>query len=349
MLAPQFKATECDVPLTPVPASATLPGEFVALLAIVTSPLTAPALFGANTTSISAVWFGAIVVPLTPLFTLNPVPVVLICDTVTLELPVLVTATPSMLVFPTISFPKFRLVVDSEMLRVAVPPLPLNANVYVGLLALLLTVMLPVALPAFVGANDTVKLLVCEAASVMGRARPLIWNPAPLTDAFEIVTLEVPRFCNCTVCEFVVPVATVPKLIVEGVPLIPPLIPVPIPSTGYCTVELFPLPLNEMDPENTPVLDGANFTAKLTDPPPEIVNGMVNPLKLNPAAFTLAFEMVTGPREEFLKVTGIVCAEPTATEPKFPGDGLNDNAVIWPCAILANSPQPSTASHTYAQ
>ena len=159
-LAPQFKATECDVLLTPMPATETLFGEFVALLAIVTNPLTPPVVFGAKTTPNSAVWPAAIVVPLTPLLTLNPVPVVLICATVTLEFPVFLTATPSVLICPTISFPKFRLVADREMLLVAVAPLPLNANAYVGFVALLLTVMLPVTLAVDVGVNATVKLLV---------------------------------------------------------------------------------------------------------------------------------------------------------------------------------------------
>jgi len=146
--------------LTPVSATETLLGEFVALLVIVTTPFAPPVLFGAKTTPISAVWPGAIVAPLTPLFTLNPVPVVLICATVTLAFPVFLTATPSVLVFPTISFPKFRLVDDREMLLVAVPPLPLNANVYFGLVALLLIMMLPITLAVDVGANATVKLLV---------------------------------------------------------------------------------------------------------------------------------------------------------------------------------------------
>ena len=121
------------------------------------------------------------------------------------------------------------------------------------------------------------------------------------------------------------PVATVPKLIVDGVPLIP-LEPAPVPSTEYCTAVA--LLLKEIVPEKTPVLVGANLTAKLTEPPPEIVKGVVNPLTLNPAAFTVAFDMVTGPRDEFLKVTGIVFVDPTATEPKFPGDGLNDNELV---------------------
>jgi hypothetical protein len=128
------------------------------------------------------------------------------------------------------------------------------------------------------------------------------------------------------VCEFVVPVATVPKLIADGVALIAPE-PVPVPTTEYCTAELVALLLKEIEPEKTPVLAGVNLTTKLTEPPPETVKGIVNPLILNPATFTVAFDMVTSPREEFLTVTGIVLLDPTATEPTFPGDGLNTNAV----------------------
>ena len=54
--------------LTPVPATLTLLGEFVALLEMLTVPLTLPAAFGANATLNSAVCPAAIVVPATPLF-----------------------------------------------------------------------------------------------------------------------------------------------------------------------------------------------------------------------------------------------------------------------------------------
>jgi len=42
------------------------------------------------------------------------------------------------------------------------------------------------------------------------------------------------------VCEFVVPVATVPKLMADGVALIAAE-PVPVPTTEYCTEELVAL------------------------------------------------------------------------------------------------------------
>jgi len=146
------------------------------------------------------------------------------------------------------------------------------------------------------------------------------------------------------VWEFVVPVATVPKLMADGVPLIAPEV-VPVPSTGYCTAELVAVPLNVIEPEKSPVLVGANLTTKLTEPPADIVKGIANPLMLNPVALTVALDMVAGAREAFLKVTEIVCADPTATEPTFPGDGVNANAVVWLRAALAHSTQANNTSH----
>ena len=196
LLAPQLSVTECEVLLTPVPLTETEFGELVALLVIVTFPITLPVALGAKTTFNSEVCPAAIVVPRIPLSTLNPVPVTAICEIVRLEFPVFLTATPRGIDPPTTSFPKFKLDVESEMVRVALPPVPLRAMVYVGFEALLLIVTLPVTLPDAVGPNATVKLFVCEAANVRGTAMPLIVNPVPLTAALEIVKLEPPVFFN---------------------------------------------------------------------------------------------------------------------------------------------------------
>ena len=118
------------------------------------------------------------------------------CEIVRLEFPVFFTATPRGIDPPTTSFPKFKLDVESEMVRVALPPVPLRAMVYAGFEALLLIVTLPVTLPDAVGLNATVKLFVCEAANVRGTVMPLILNPVPLTPALEIVKLLPPVFFN---------------------------------------------------------------------------------------------------------------------------------------------------------
>jgi hypothetical protein len=48
VLAVQDNTTECGVTDTPVPETAIVDGEFVALLAMLTLPLTNPAAAGAN-------------------------------------------------------------------------------------------------------------------------------------------------------------------------------------------------------------------------------------------------------------------------------------------------------------
>ena len=203
--------------LTPVPDTATEFGEFVALLISVTVPLTLPVVLGANTTLRFAVCPAEIVVPLMPLVTLNPEPVTLICEMIRLEFPVFFTATSSGIDPPRISLPKFKLVVASEIVRVAVVPVPLKAMVWVALVALLFIVTVPVALPEAVGLNDTVKFSVFAAPSVNGVESPLILNPVPLTLTLDTVTFDPPVFFSCTVCEFVVPLATLPKPTLDGV------------------------------------------------------------------------------------------------------------------------------------
>ena len=128
LLAFQLNETECEVLLTPVPLTAMPFGELVALLTTLTVPLTLPVTLGANATFNSAVCPAATVVPVIPLPTLNPLPVTLIAEIDKLEFPVFFTATPNWLVPPTTSFPKFRLEVEREMVRVAVPPVPLSAS-----------------------------------------------------------------------------------------------------------------------------------------------------------------------------------------------------------------------------
>ena len=92
---------------------------------------------------------------------------------------------------------------------------------------MLLIVTSPLLVPEALGAKDTVKFAACDAASVSGTEMPLNLYPVPLIVALEMVTLLPPVFFTCTVCEFVTPVATVPKLIGVGVALRFPAVAVP--------------------------------------------------------------------------------------------------------------------------
>ena len=94
----------------PVPARETIVGELVALLDTETLPLAFPAVVGANATFNVAVWLGVRIVPaLTPL-ALKPAPEAVTLEMVTLELPVFVRVAANVLLLPSLTFPKFKLV-----------------------------------------------------------------------------------------------------------------------------------------------------------------------------------------------------------------------------------------------
>jgi hypothetical protein len=84
---------------------------------------------------------------------------------------------------------------------------------------------------------------------------------------------------------------------------------------------------------------GANFTASVMELPAVIVCGPVNPGLLKPVACTDSAEMFTGAEPVFFTVSVMVLLEPTFTDPKLPGDGLNDSVPLTsspcPCAAPA--------------
>src|SRR5271165_412524 len=58
---------------------------------------------------------------------------------------------------------------------------------------------------------------------------PLSWNPVPLTEAAETLTLDPPVLVNVTVCDCVVPTVTLPKSWLLGFSVIcPAATPVPV-------------------------------------------------------------------------------------------------------------------------
>jgi hypothetical protein len=73
---------------------------------------------------------------------------------------------------------------------------PESKTVNVGLEALELTLMLPLALAADDGVNTALKVTLEPGFSVSGRFRPLMLKPVPETVACEIVTLAPPVLVN---------------------------------------------------------------------------------------------------------------------------------------------------------
>src|SRR3989454_12161449 len=85
------------------------------------------------------------------------------------------------------------------------------------LAALLTSEMLPDALLVAVGANCTLKVLDCPAATVSGKVSPLMLKPAPVTGSCAMVRLAPPEFVKVRFCTPVLPTSTLDrKSVVEG-------------------------------------------------------------------------------------------------------------------------------------
>ena len=178
-----------NAPPTPVPDTLIEAGELLALLVTVTVPVKFPAVLGANSIWRIAVCPAAMVVPLTPLSTLKPVPLADASDTVTLEFPALTRVAPSVLDPPTASLPKFKTEFEISNVRVGVPPVPLTAILTSAAPLLPFSITDPVTLPEAVGKNPTVKDFVAPDATVSGVDRPLTLIPLPATEVLLMTTL----------------------------------------------------------------------------------------------------------------------------------------------------------------
>src|SRR3984893_18315231 len=89
-------------------------------------------------------------------------------------------------------------------------PIPDSEMLAGELVALLLTVILPVAAPLAEGANVEVSVVVCPGASVVPVA-PVELKPAPATITCAIVTLEFPALVMVTFSVLLPDTFTLPK------------------------------------------------------------------------------------------------------------------------------------------
>ena len=74
----------------------------------------------------------------------------------------------------------------------------------------------PVTLPEELGANIALNMVVLPGAIVTGTTRPLMLKPVPDTLACEIMVFALPPFVSVIVCELLLPVTTLPKLVLAG-------------------------------------------------------------------------------------------------------------------------------------
>lgn len=148
-------------------------GDPVALLTTDTLPLALPDAVGANNTVRVSACEGDRVTGNEPALTENAEPLAVTWVILTFAFPVFVSVTVLELEAPVFTLPKLRLEVLAERVSVVAVPVP-DKEIVVGEFGALLTMdKLPLALPAFVGANCTLNVLDCPAPSTSGVVRPV--------------------------------------------------------------------------------------------------------------------------------------------------------------------------------
>lgn len=271
--------------VTPVPVNPIVSVGFDPFEVIVTLPLALPAAVGVNFTLNVALWPEVSVTGAVIPLRLKPVPLMLTCEIVTLAPPVFVTVSDSELLLPTVTLPKLRLAGFAPRVPGATP-VPDKPIASVGFEAFEVSVTAPLALPAAVGVNTTLKLVLCPAARVIGTVTPVRVNPLPLTPTCEIVTLVPPVLVIVSDRDWLLPTVTLPKLKLVGLaPSVPGVTPVPdsvIVSVGFDALEIMvTLPLA------LPATVGVNVTLKVALCPAARVTGAVMPLSANPVPLML--------------------------------------------------------------
>jgi hypothetical protein len=215
-----------------MPDKNTVAGEFFALLAIVTLPFEVPLTVGANVTVSVALWLGVNIKPEPTPLGVNAEPATLALEMVMFVFPLFVNVVVSELLVVKSTTPKGKLVGLASSKAIAALPVPVNGIARGELGASLISETDPLTAPAVVGANTTLKVVFPPAAITLGKERPLMLKPAPVTLACVIVKLDVPSFVSRIVCELLSPVITLPKLALGGFAV-----------SCWCCV---PLPVNEI-------------------------------------------------------------------------------------------------------
>ena len=154
-------------PLTGITAAA--PCELVTVI----FPVTFSEAVGLNVTLITALPPAARVVVLEMPLAEKSFAFTLTWDTVRLVVPLFVSVTFCEFELPTFTLEKLKLVGVAESVTVAAVPVPLMAKTFGEFGALLAMLTVPLRVPAVVGANRTLKVVLLPAATVAGVTNPL--------------------------------------------------------------------------------------------------------------------------------------------------------------------------------
>src|SRR5579863_5151538 len=158
----------------PVPERLIVKTEFDAFEVIVMLPVTSPGAVGWNEALKLALCPAASVIGAVNPFMLKPdPPAIATCEIVMLDPPVLVRVSDRVCLVPTGTVPKLRLA-GFDPRTPAKTPVPVSPIFKTGFAASDATETAPLAPPVVVGANETVKVVLCAGFRVSGVESPLI-------------------------------------------------------------------------------------------------------------------------------------------------------------------------------
>lgn len=159
----------CGAGATPVPVNDTGAAAVPELLVKATLPVKLPPVVGANRTEPATVPPGAIVSGNVKPETENPVPEAVTAETFRVAVPVFLSVSACVAEEPVFTLPNAMLVGVTE--RTGCTPVPDKVAETLG--ASLVTVMLPLAVPAVVGAKRTDAVALCPGVRVKGTVTPV--------------------------------------------------------------------------------------------------------------------------------------------------------------------------------
>ena len=291
MLGVQFKVTEWLTAAAPDPESEMAKGELVALLVTVTLPERLPVMVGANVTLKEVDCPAARVTGSAKPVALNPAPLMLICETDTLELPVFARVTVCVPLAPVVMLPKLSDEGDAVSWVMGETPVPASGTIKGELRVLFTSVRLPERLLAEVGAKLTMKLAEPPGATESGSVSPEKLKPVPTRDAWVTLRFAVPGLLMTSVWVLVTPTVTLPKPTLAGITEICGCTPLPL--SEIVVGELVALLTMLRLPVALPPVDGTKLTLSERLWPAARVTAPVKPLTVNPAPVMATCERLT--------------------------------------------------------
>jgi hypothetical protein len=314
-------------PWTPVPLSATTKVGSVAVLVIVIVPEAFPVAVGVNFAVNDVVWPAPSDIGTENPVMLRPVPVALAWEIVMLVVPEFVSVKTWVPLLPTTTLPNAKLPGFAFSVEFAEIPVPVSGNDWGDAGSLSVKLMFPVTPPAATGWKRTVNERLWLALRVVGKERPLMLNPSPVTVAPLTTRLVSLLFASLTVCVLLWPTVTFPKLREEGVIVSAAGVPIPLTGTDNAEVEAS-LTMDKL-PVIAPADCGANWIWIVPVWPTGIGAEGLPFTTEKPVPEMVAWEMLTGAVPVFVTVRVLVAVLPTGILPKLRLLELGESAPVF--------------------